>query len=146
MVDFRGDSYDISGRLDLPGHRSDVRCLALSADDTQVCVCMWTCRNLCCDVLCCKALSFPQCTTRHCDWTSCCHSDNMLCCWHALLLLPVMAMPPDDVVAQLLSGSNAGCKLWSPATGACLGSIDTGYALCCAYVPGNRHAVIGTKV
>lgn len=61
-----------------------------------------------------------------------------------LLLLPVLLLHPS--VLQLLSGSNAGCKLWSPTTGACLGSIDTGYALCAAYVPGNRHALVGTKV
>jgi U3 small nucleolar RNA-associated protein 12 len=36
VVDVKGESYDVSSRLDLPGHRSDVRCLALSADDTQV--------------------------------------------------------------------------------------------------------------
>lgn len=27
-----------------------------------------------------------------------------------------------------------------------MGSIETGYALCAAYVPGNRHVILGTKV
>ncbi|KAF6255140.1 WD40-repeat-containing domain protein [Scenedesmus sp. NREL 46B-D3] len=80
VVDVKEGTYESASKLELPGHRSDVRCLALSSDDTQ-----------------------------------------------------------------LLSGSNAGCKLWDPMTGSCLGSIDTGYALCCAYAPGNRHALVGTK-
>lgn len=37
VVDVRDDSYEVSSSLDLPGHRSDVRCLALSSDDMQVC-------------------------------------------------------------------------------------------------------------
>lgn len=32
-----GGGYEVSSRLELQGHRSDVRCLALSADGTQVC-------------------------------------------------------------------------------------------------------------
>eukprot|EP00879_Flechtneria_rotunda_P014523 GHRR01015177.1.p1 GENE.GHRR01015177.1~~GHRR01015177.1.p1 ORF type:complete len:678 (+),score=232.06 GHRR01015177.1:75-2036(+) len=80
VVDLKESGYEVGSRLDLGGHRSDVRCLALAADDTQ-----------------------------------------------------------------LLSGSNSGCKLWDPLSGACLGSIDTGYALCCVYAPGNRHALVGTK-
>ncbi|KAF8065837.1 wdr3 [Scenedesmus sp. PABB004] len=80
LIDIKDGSYAAAGKLDLPGHRSDVRCLALSSDD-----------------------------------------------------------------AQLLSGSNAGCKLWDAGSGACLGSIDTGYALCCVFAPGNRHALVGTK-
>lgn len=37
VVDVRDNSYEVSSSLDLPGHRSDVRCLALSSDDMQVC-------------------------------------------------------------------------------------------------------------
>lgn len=55
-----------------------------------------------------------------------------------------LALSSDD--KQLLSGSNSGCKLWDPLTGACLGSIDSGYALCCVFAPGNRHALVGSKV
>jgi hypothetical protein len=36
VVDVKDDSYQVSSTLDLPGHRSDVRCLALSSDDMQV--------------------------------------------------------------------------------------------------------------
>lgn len=81
VIDFKESAYDTASKIDLAGHRSDVRCLALSGDDTR-----------------------------------------------------------------LLSGSNSGCKLWDPISGACLGSIDSGYALCCMYAPGNRHALVGTKV
>jgi hypothetical protein len=38
-VGAEGGGYEVSSRLELQGHRSDVRCLALSADDTQVCGC-----------------------------------------------------------------------------------------------------------
>jgi len=65
--------------------------------------------------------------------------------WH-VVTAAVASCVVHLLLLQLLSGSNAGCKLWSPTTGTCLGSIDTGYALCCAYVPGNRHALVGTKV
>ena len=37
-------------------------------------------------------------------------------------------------------------KVWNPRTGACLRSIDAGYGLCAVWAPGNRHAVLGTKV
>jgi hypothetical protein len=51
-----------------------------------------------------------------------------------------------SLISDPAAAAAAGCKLWDPMTGACLGSIDTGYALCCVYAPGNRHALVGTKV
>eukprot|EP00775_Hariotina_reticulata_P013414 gene13414-13542_t len=80
VLDVKEASYETSHKLELCGHRSDIRCLALASDDSQ-----------------------------------------------------------------LLSGSNSGCKLWDPVSGASLGSVDSGYALCCVFAPGNRHALLGTK-
>ncbi|TIA86921.1 hypothetical protein E3P81_04111 [Wallemia ichthyophaga] len=66
--------------LDLPGHRADIRALALSSDD------------------------------------------------------------------QLLaSASNGQLKVWNMKTQACLRTIDCGYAISVAFLPGNRSIVIGTK-
>ena len=42
-----GGGYEVSSRLELQGHRSDVRCLALSADDTQVAMCVCVCVCVC---------------------------------------------------------------------------------------------------
>ena len=36
-------------------------------------------------------------------------------------------------------------KIWNPRTATCLRTIDTGYGLCAVFVPGNRHAIVGTK-
>lgn len=70
-----------SGDLEQPGHRSDIRAVSVSADDSL-----------------------------------------------------------------LLSTSQSGAKIWNPRTGACLRSVEgSGYGLCCAFVPGNRHALVGTK-
>lgn len=55
-----------------------------------------------------------------------------------------MAVSADD--SLLLSTSQSGAKIWNPRTGACLRSVEgSGYGLCCAFVPGNRHALVGTK-
>lgn len=55
-----------------------------------------------------------------------------------------LALASDD--AALITASASGAKLWSPASGACVGTLEGGYGLCCVFAPGNRHAVIGTKV
>ena len=36
-------------------------------------------------------------------------------------------------------------KIWNPRAATCLRTIDTGYGLSAVFVPGNRHAVVGTK-
>jgi WD40 repeat protein len=36
VVDVREGSYESASKLELPGHRSDVRCLALSSNNTQL--------------------------------------------------------------------------------------------------------------
>lgn len=54
-----------------------------------------------------------------------------------------LALSNDD--QQLLSVSNNCAKVWNPASGACLGTLESGYGLCALFAPGNRHAVVGTK-
>ncbi|TIA92554.1 hypothetical protein E3P99_00542 [Wallemia hederae] len=73
------ESYRLNS-LDLPGHRADIRALALSSDD------------------------------------------------------------------QLLaSASNGQLKVWNMKTQACLRTIECGYAISVAFLPGNRTVVVGTK-
>ncbi|KAL5981824.1 Dip2/Utp12 protein [Asimina triloba] len=45
----------------------------------------------------------------------------------------------------LMSTSHNAVKIWNPSTGACLRTIESGYGLCCSFVPGNRYALVGTK-
>ncbi|GAA5940698.1 snoRNA-binding rRNA-processing protein DIP2 [Sporobolomyces koalae] len=66
--------------LDLPGHRSDVRCLAVSSDDQLI-----------------------------------------------------------------ASASHGALKLWNVKTTKCVRTMECGYAICCTFLPGDRHIVIGTK-
>src|SRR5205085_823804 len=47
--------------------------------------------------------------------------------------------------ALLLTASSEQLKLWNCVKGACVRTLDSGYALCSAFVPGGRHVVIGTK-
>ncbi|KAF9170002.1 hypothetical protein BGX21_009742, partial [Mortierella sp. AD011] len=66
--------------LELPGHRSDIRTVALSSDDELLC-----------------------------------------------------------------SASNNSLKIWNIKTTSCIRTMECGYALCCAFLPGNRHVIVGTK-
>ncbi|GAA5973416.1 hypothetical protein JCM21900_001747 [Sporobolomyces salmonicolor] len=66
--------------LDLPGHRSDVRCLAVSSDDQLI-----------------------------------------------------------------ASASHGALKLWNVKTTKCVRTMECGYAICCTFLPGDRHIVVGTK-
>jgi len=54
-----------------------------------------------------------------------------------------LALSSDD--QMLLSTSHSGAKIWNPRSGACLRTVETGYGLCSMFVPGNRHAIVGTK-
>lgn len=77
------DEEDVSDRitaLELPGHRSDVRALALSSNDEM-----------------------------------------------------------------LVSTSNGLIKVWNIRTLSVIRTIQSGYGLCVAYAPGDRHIVVGTK-
>ncbi|KAJ3080298.1 hypothetical protein HK102_003159 [Quaeritorhiza haematococci] len=54
-----------------------------------------------------------------------------------------LALSSDDQL--LASTSNSGLKIWNVATRQCIKTIDSGYGLCCTFVPGNKHVVVGTK-
>jgi U3 small nucleolar RNA-associated protein 12 len=66
--------------VDMPGHRTDIRCLALSSDDRM-----------------------------------------------------------------LLSASHGSLKIWNVRTQNCIRTLDCGYALCAAFLPGDKIVVLGTK-
>jgi hypothetical protein len=90
------------------------------------------------------------CTARPAGLGTCsiffCHSSNL---WDAAQLTATACCCCSGSIQsrhRTAAAAAAGCKLWDPMTGSCLGSIDTGYALCCVYAPGNRHALVGTKV
>ncbi|KAH9908716.1 WD domain-containing protein [Xylariomycetidae sp. FL2044] len=72
--------YDRSLSVEIPGHRSDIRSLALSSDDRL-----------------------------------------------------------------LASASNGSLKIWSVLTQKCGKTLECGYALCSAFLPGDRLVVVGTK-
>ncbi|ORX92914.1 Utp12-domain-containing protein [Basidiobolus meristosporus CBS 931.73] len=54
-----------------------------------------------------------------------------------------LALSSDDEL--LCSASSNLLKIWNVKTNACIRSIECGYALSAAFLPGNRHVVIGTK-
>ncbi|KAL9106440.1 MAG: hypothetical protein Q9227_008528 [Pyrenula ochraceoflavens] len=77
-----GDTPDYSRSLsvDMPGHRSDIRCLTLSSDDRM-----------------------------------------------------------------LASASQGALRIWNVRTKSCIRTLDCGYALCVAFLPGDKIVVVGTK-
>ncbi|KAF9975830.1 hypothetical protein BGZ73_000371 [Actinomortierella ambigua] len=54
-----------------------------------------------------------------------------------------VALSSDDEL--LCSASNNSLKIWNTKTTQCIRTIECGYALCCAFLPGNRHVIVGTK-
>ncbi|KAL0094781.1 WD40-repeat-containing domain protein [Phycomyces blakesleeanus] len=54
-----------------------------------------------------------------------------------------LALSSDDEL--LASVSNNLLKVWNVKTRSCIRSIECGYGLCSAFLPGNRHILIGTK-
>ncbi|KAI4863895.1 WD40 repeat-like protein [Hypoxylon rubiginosum] len=54
-----------------------------------------------------------------------------------------LALSSDD--KWLASASNGNLKIWSMLTQKCGKTLECGYALCCAFLPGDRLVVIGTK-
>jgi U3 small nucleolar RNA-associated protein 12 len=46
---------------------------------------------------------------------------------------------------MLASASSGSLKIWNVKTGTCLRTLECGYALCCAFLPGDRIVVVGTK-
>ncbi|KAI8372806.1 WD40-repeat-containing domain protein [Radiomyces spectabilis] len=54
-----------------------------------------------------------------------------------------LALSSDDEL--LASASNNLLKVWNVKTRSCIRTLECGYALCSAFLPGNRHILIGTK-
>lgn len=54
-----------------------------------------------------------------------------------------ISLSSDD--RMLASASSGLLKVWNIRTGVCLRTIECGYALCCAFLPGDKIVVVGTK-
>lgn len=54
-----------------------------------------------------------------------------------------LAVSSDDQV--LASAASGTLKVWNLRTTAVLRTMECGYALCCTFLPGDRHVVVGTK-
>lgn len=54
-----------------------------------------------------------------------------------------LALSSDD--RMLASASNGGLKIWNVRTRTCIRTFECGYALCCAFLPGDKIVVVGTK-
>ncbi|KAH8676711.1 WD40-repeat-containing domain protein [Tricladium varicosporioides] len=54
-----------------------------------------------------------------------------------------LALSSDD--RMLASASNGGLKIWNVRTRSCLRTFECGYALCVAFLPGDKIVVVGTK-
>jgi U3 small nucleolar RNA-associated protein 12 len=54
-----------------------------------------------------------------------------------------LALSSDD--KMLVSASNGGLKIWNIRTRSCIRTFECGYALCCAFLPGDKIVVVGTK-
>ncbi|KAH8733107.1 WD40-repeat-containing domain protein [Phaeosphaeriaceae sp. PMI808] len=54
-----------------------------------------------------------------------------------------LALSSDD--RMLASASSGGLKIWNVRTKNCLRTLECGYALCCAFLPGDKIVVVGTK-
>ncbi|KAK6337946.1 hypothetical protein TWF696_001419 [Orbilia brochopaga] len=54
-----------------------------------------------------------------------------------------LALSSDD--SLLASASSGSLKIWNVRTGSCVRTFECGYALCCAFLPGDKIVVVGTK-
>ncbi|KAF2013314.1 F-box/WD repeat-containing protein pof1 [Aaosphaeria arxii CBS 175.79] len=54
-----------------------------------------------------------------------------------------LALSSDD--RMLASASSGGLKIWNIRTQSCLRTLECGYALCCAFLPGDKIVLVGTK-
>ncbi|KAI1859723.1 hypothetical protein JX265_010172 [Neoarthrinium moseri] len=54
-----------------------------------------------------------------------------------------LALSSDD--RMLASASNGSLKIWNIKTRSCIRTFECGYALCCAFLPGDKVVVVGTK-
>ena len=54
-----------------------------------------------------------------------------------------LSISSDD--KMLASAANGSLKIWNIRTQACIRTFECGYALCCAFLPGDKVLVVGTK-
>ncbi|KAJ3314266.1 hypothetical protein HDV04_000632 [Boothiomyces sp. JEL0838] len=54
-----------------------------------------------------------------------------------------LCLSEDDEL--LASGSSDMIKVWSTKNGNCIQTLESGYALCSAFLPGGKHLIVGTK-
>jgi U3 small nucleolar RNA-associated protein 12 len=54
-----------------------------------------------------------------------------------------LALSSDD--RMLASVSSGSLKIWNVRTGACLRTLECGYGLCCAFLPGDKIVMVGSK-
>ncbi|KAK6339804.1 hypothetical protein TWF718_009196 [Orbilia javanica] len=54
-----------------------------------------------------------------------------------------LSLSSDD--SLLASASNGSLKVWNVRTGSCVRTFECGYALCCAFLPGDKIVVVGNK-
>nr|XP_018261192.1 U3 small nucleolar RNA-associated protein 12 [Kwoniella dejecticola CBS 10117]OBR83350.1 U3 small nucleolar RNA-associated protein 12 [Kwoniella dejecticola CBS 10117] len=54
-----------------------------------------------------------------------------------------IAISYDDQI--IASASNGTLKIWNARTTQCIRTIECGYAICCTFLPGDKHLVVGTK-
>jgi U3 small nucleolar RNA-associated protein 12 len=54
-----------------------------------------------------------------------------------------LAISSDD--KMLASAANGSLKIWNIRTQTCLRTFECGYAICCAFLPGDKIVVVGTK-
>ncbi|KAK2606177.1 beta transducin [Conoideocrella luteorostrata] len=54
-----------------------------------------------------------------------------------------LSLSSDD--KMLASAANGSMKIWNIKTQTCIRTFECGYALCCAFLPGDKVVVIGTK-
>ena len=54
-----------------------------------------------------------------------------------------LSISSDD--RMLASAANGSLKIWNIRTSTCIRTFECGYALCCAFLPGDKVVVVGTK-
>ncbi|ORY66462.1 WD40-repeat-containing domain protein [Pseudomassariella vexata] len=54
-----------------------------------------------------------------------------------------LALSSDD--KMLATASNGSLKIWNVKTQSCIRTFECGYALCCAFLPGDKVVIVGTK-
>jgi len=58
-------------------------------------------------------------------------------------VIRAMALSSDD--RMLASASNGSLKIWNVRTRSCIRTFDCAYAICCAFLPGDKIVVVGTR-